>query len=186
MCWEVCLFVFGTGLGGVRGQVLPTFLSLQAMLARLSGAPPSLQKDSLGSSRWSLGMDVLCESHPAEQKQQPCVSLKLNTLVLSWVWLGGRGVMCGTQSPVFLQQLQEDYKYLSWLYSLTRSNESSYDERPEICWDEINVNWNRKWILAPSTMSLRRWAHRTGSRRLLFLEAKKPMPLVLLFLFLFS
>lgn len=36
-------------------------------------------------------MDALCESYPAEEKQQPCVSLKLNTSVLSWARLGGRG-----------------------------------------------------------------------------------------------
>lgn len=42
----VCLFVFDTGAGRweVGGQGLPTFISLQALLARLSRASPSLWK----------------------------------------------------------------------------------------------------------------------------------------------
>lgn len=136
----------------------------------------------------SRGMDALCGSKSAKQKRTDEPRQPLPVIVTQHPAQGGgrQGGCWVSQSLVFLQQLHEDYKYLSWLYSFIHSNESSCDERPEICWDEININWNRKWILAPTTMNFRRRAQGAPSHRLLFLVAKMPMPPVLLFLFLFS
>lgn len=156
-------------------------------LARLSWTLSSPWKCPPARSYWSRGNGCFCGPKSAkwmrtEGPGSHHLSFSLNAVAQAGA--GREGAMYGTQPPVFLQWLHEDYKYLSWLYSLTCSNESSRDERPEICQDEININWNRKWILAPTTMSFRRGARGAWSWWLLFLVPKMPMPRVLLFLFL--
>ena len=156
-------------------------------LVRLSGTLSSLWKYPPLEKLLVLGEWMLCAAlsqHRGWGRGAGHLSFSLSTVAQAGA--GREGTICGTQPPVFLQRLHENYKYLSWLYSLTCSNESSRDERPEICQDEININWNRKWILAPTTMSFRRGARGAWSWWLLFLVAKTPMPPVLLFLFLFS
>lgn len=139
---KICQDFLRIAMGSIPGQVTRSIAPFTKISFR---------------QKLSRRMDVLCGSKSAKQKRMSpgslCLSFSPNTLPRAGV--GGRAIG-GMQFPVFLQQLHEDYKYLSWLYSFTHSNESSRDERPEICWDEINVNWNRKWILAPTTMSFRR------------------------------
>lgn len=122
---KICQDFLRIAMGSISGQ---TFRSVAP------STKISFRQKLLVSRR----MDVLCGSKSAKQKRMSPGSLCLSfsTHTLPGAGVGGRAIG-GMQFPVFLQQSREDYKYLSWLYSI-------YTQQWIISWWEAwnMLGWN--------------------------------------------